>query len=227
MVTYFQPASMLDSVRYRLTPEKRHMAMEAARDGNLLGECISEGGNQTTCWWRILCIHSIPCSSPLVQRYTTEVVYDNRDFEVAEIRSKMQRMTVNNPSANETHTINEVQQAVQTLDIARTGDAAVAPTRSREVQTDTRLPFKDTRGSLTWSVVGGSKGVASGIMNTAAGSYTEAVLEHDGSRRIMQFSNFEVDAEWHQLQRAIFNERYGVNTFGSEAADTTSGDDDG
>ena len=82
---------------------------------------------------------------------------------------------------------------MQRLNIARSDDA-VAPTRSTGVQTYTRLSFKDTRGDLTWSVVGDSREVASGIMNYAAGFYKEAILEPNGSKRVLQFQNFDVDA---------------------------------
>ena len=57
------------------------------------------------------------------------------------------------------------------------------------------LPLWDERGDLTWSVVGGSREVASGILNRTAGFYDEAVLGRDGSRRMLRFPNFDVDAE--------------------------------
>ena len=54
----------------------------------------------------------------------------------------------------------------------------------------------------------------------------EAVLGHDGTRRLVRFPNFRVDAEWLKLQRRIFDEHCGVNTFGSDDDMTSDADAD-
>ena len=181
----------------------------------LIGESISENRDASVRWWRIICTSSVPSTSPLVQRYTTVVVYDSRQhyFEEEDDFSRVQTICADEA----------LSMAIDTLHIG--ADETLRPrTDSIGVQTHERLPFWDARGDLTWSVVGDTREVASWIINKAAGSYVEAVLGHDGTRRLVRFPNFEIDAEWLNLRRRIFEERYGV-TFGSDN-DMTSDDDD-
>ena len=223
-VSTFQPMAILPSVRHRLSPQNLQLLEKGASDDALLGECISDKIDQDVCWWRILYICHVPDTSPYVQRYATSVIYDSRQH--------YRQWDEDHIGNTENTAVNaaDAQRAMQRMQISSYGNTrshnAAPLTRSVGTQTESTLRFWDTRGDLTWSVTGGSREAASGIMHRVAGFYDEAVLGHDGSRRVLRFPNFAIDAEWHRLQQQLFAERFGVNAFGSDGGDTSSGDDD-